>query len=804
MGGIPIVPVRMSPQGPLPPVLRFWLPENPFIEAIKGKTNPDFNFLMLALACYYPGEYQVPPDIERQYEDPWAAMGLASQLIAWMATDSDKPGFTGAPKGADAAAVNAAFQQDLDYFRSEWYYKKSLPTVVTPQLAPDLYDGLFTAPEAGSGAAKAGMTTKLDGYFYDIWWAAYYTSLLEPDWDKEITKAKAVEEQKDGEYHAYLDLFVNDSAGIYLDGISFEPYGDWEYLGIDGESGKQHFKSASGELDENGSIGKLYWPEGKIGSFMPIDMTKAKLYTFDTYNKYADPPSFERTQTQFAAWCEGDLNIYVTIGDGEDTGESDVKCERYEHTEQFTAAYNVNLLKYDSETGKPLADSHWDVLEKFDETQLDNTDLNRTPDDPGTYESGLGSLNQTAWGDDEIVFNYSGNKGVTQSDTNKYNWGNDGGSQFETWDDPYRDPCKRDDNVTGRDGLLYEIDSSGNKSETPAHTDIKGYTYHKGYCTGHPAPEIEYLECECEEECDCEEINQQLHDEAWAAWYEEVKKCEKLVEEGGFFHCIEPGDAAKEAMGADRDQFYKEFISLTYGYSAREIQAAKGYIRHGIHTDDIPVEWRTVTSSEYKDTGEAKNLNHTGGGVQGTDPDNETEPDGDHDEDGEEHSGSSYRYTPAMKQNRIAAAWHVRSESPEPEGETPADTEETAGASEGRETGGQEESGSNGKTDSTDEAENQGEEESLPEEDETDIIVTAQGKRVQGIAFIAEDENAGKTESTAKAEDAETSAADESEGQGEIESVTGMEVTEETESTDKAGNKINDDNGNAGRRRFHQ
>ena len=90
---------------------------------------------------------------------------------------------------------------------------------------------------------------------------------------------------------------------------------------------------------------------------------KAKLYTFDTYNKYADPPSFERTQTQFAAWCEGDLNIYVTIGDGEDTGESDVKCERYEHTEQFTATYNINLLKYDSETGKPLADSHWDVLE---------------------------------------------------------------------------------------------------------------------------------------------------------------------------------------------------------------------------------------------------------------------------------------------------------------------------------------------------------------------------------------------------------------------------------------------------------
>ena len=243
---------------------------------------------MLALTCYYPGEYKVPENTEWSYGDPWAAMGLASQLIAWMATDTEpeKHGFIGTPKGADAAAVNAAFLQDLDYFRSEWYYTKSLPTVVTPALAPDLYNnGLFTAPDAGSGAAKAGMATRLDGYFYDIWWAAYFTSLLELDWDKGITKAKAVEEQKDGEYHAYLDLFANDSAGLYLAGISFEPYGDWEYLGIDGESGKQHFKSASGELDENGSIRKLYWPKGTLGSFMPVDMTKAKLYTFDTFNK---------------------------------------------------------------------------------------------------------------------------------------------------------------------------------------------------------------------------------------------------------------------------------------------------------------------------------------------------------------------------------------------------------------------------------------------------------------------------------------------------------------------------------------
>lgn len=68
-----------------------------------------------------------------------------------------------------------------------------------------------------------------------------------------------------------------------------------------------------------------------------------------------------------------------------------------------------------------------------------------------------------------------------------------------------------------------------------------------------------------------------------------VKKCEQLVQEGSFFHCIEPGDAAKKAMEEDRDEFFKDFISLTYEYSAEEIQAAKGYIRYDLHADHIRV-----------------------------------------------------------------------------------------------------------------------------------------------------------------------------------------------------------------------
>ena len=573
---------------------------NMFEEA-KRKDNDitKFNFLMLALGCYYPGAYTINKNAGSIAEDSAPAQGLVSQLIAWVCTDKGSPGFIG------------NWEIDLNTFHT-WrgYYEAMMGPSF--QNDPAIYDVLHSEPSKETGAGEDGITTMPDAWFYDIWNAAKVSSSLTPNWDKQISQYNTALQQSDGEYYVEIDLFVNNAAKRYLDGISFTPYGDWQYLGPD-ETGKQRFSSASGELDENGSIGYLNWPSEQIGYFMPIDQTKAKLCTFDIYNLAVKEPAFGRTQTQFAAVIEKGVNIYVTIGNG-DSGSMSSSMERFKHSETWESNYNVNLRKFDSETGKAIEDSHWDVLERFDDSQLDDTDLDRTPDSPGSYESGLGGLNSTTWGDDEISSNYAGDMGVTESDTNKYNWGNDGGTQFDRWNDPHNDPCKRDDNVTGADGLLYEINSSGANSGDTAHTDVYKYTYNKGYCTGHPAPEIEYVECDHDEEedCDCEEINQELHDDAWEAWYEEVKTCEELVEQGGFFHCISPGDTAKTAMENDRDQFHKDFISLCYDYSAEEIKAAKGYILHGTHTDDIPVEWRTVTSSEYKDTDEAASISHKG------------------------------------------------------------------------------------------------------------------------------------------------------------------------------------------------
>lgn len=588
--------------------------QNLFEEAVTGKSNPNFNFLMLAIACSYPGDYKVKNDNQSSYEDPEAASDAVIQAIAWMATDRDSPGFTG-----------EAFTNDFQLFKSKYYDR--LMTAFIGQ--PEMDNWLKAAPKPSAQVTQYGLANMADALFYDIWCASYLTAQLTPKWDEQIATFTAPMKEEDGEY--VVEIEIPNEPGIlnYMTGIKLKGHGDW----IQTESLAEHtlrFTSASGELDEYGSIGYLYWPKEYIGGLMPVDPTKAHLYTFDTFNLSGDlypNGAFGRTQTQFASYTEQGLNIYVTVGEGEpDSG--DLKCEvvRHKHTETWDSTYTVNLYKFDSETGKPIEGARWDILEKFDDSQLANTDLDRTPDNPGTYTGGIGDLVSTEWGNDTVEENYTGEMGVTVSDTNRYNWGNDQGSQFIRWDDPKEDPCRRDENVTGPDGKLYEIDSSGNISGDAAHTDTYTYHYMKGYCDGHPAPEFDYVECDHEGDCDCEEINQEIHDEGWKAWKKEVETCEQLVEEGGFFHCITTDGAAKAALEEDRDQFYQDFISLTYEYSAEEVQAAKGYILHGIHTDDIPIEWRVVTSSEYKDTAEAGNLEHSGvsdGKEEGDDEDDD-------------------------------------------------------------------------------------------------------------------------------------------------------------------------------------
>ncbi|MSS36470.1 hypothetical protein [Clostridium porci] len=311
------------------------------------------------------------------------------------------------------------------------------------------------------------------------------------------------------------------------------------------------------------------------------DLSQPLLYEFDFITE-AKKGGY---QTMFCA-MQKEPDIHVSTGPSDNPvppGEGKVTLEihRYKHSENWRTTYNVDLIKLDSETGKPLKDSRWDVLE-YDTlgeynrvgTQLGDTYL----DHPESEASTIGT---------------------------KYNWANDDGTQFTRWDDAEQDPCIQDNQITGEDGYLYETNTVGAITRDKAHSDSYQYTYTKGYCTGHPKPIVEYYECthEPEDDCDCEELNAELDALAEEAWQEQVDYCETLASEGGFFHTAEEAisESAKQKMESDRDEFYNDFISLTYEYSAKEIAARNGYSLHGTHTDDIPVERVVVHSSEYLD-----------------------------------------------------------------------------------------------------------------------------------------------------------------------------------------------------------
>ncbi len=236
----------------------FSLKYQPFKEAEKGD-NQSFNFLMLAVAASYPSDYTINKNAESIAEDSGAASDLVSQLVAWCATDDGSSGFNG-----DWAHDFNLFKTWKSLYAAMFSSFSSDPTVVAE---------LSAAPSGGAADSSinphAGeIKNTADSWFWDIWTATTLLSQLTPDWDKNITTAGTAYEEKDGQWHAYMNLFSTPEAEVYLNGISFEPYGDWEYVGQD-EQNRCHFVSTSGETNpDNGSIGTLSWRMIVSASFL--------------------------------------------------------------------------------------------------------------------------------------------------------------------------------------------------------------------------------------------------------------------------------------------------------------------------------------------------------------------------------------------------------------------------------------------------------------------------------------------------------------------------------------------------------
>lgn len=395
-------------------------------------------------------------------------------------------------------------------------------------------------------------------YFYNCWKAAKFLSSF--DYRTDVGTSLSVSDKKmeeDGMFHVTFDYggLPDYEKEVYRRLRADDLSPGWEYAN---DGGRIDFKSPDGEVAGD-LIGILRLREAsEEDRFFNCGFGVGGLAGFQGCAKGNDPaePTWGNTQIYFSAVSKP---LEISVSGKSTSTEAEIK--RYQHDETWQAHYNVRLRKYDSETGQALAGSKWDILEAFDGSQLADTELEALD-----------------------------------------NWANRKGNQFKKWTgwdygagnpkgDIANDPCAWDINVTDEHGCLMLGDNEENASKQIAHTDKKSYTYTKGYCSGHPEPVIE--------KSGDEEIDAENEAAAWETWQEEVDRCEALAAEGGFYHSIEPGEAKAE-LEADRDKLYKQFISLKYEYSAAEITPRPGYTIHGGHTDDIPIEVKTVTSSEYK------------------------------------------------------------------------------------------------------------------------------------------------------------------------------------------------------------
>ena len=225
------------------------------------------------------------------------------------------------------------------------------------------------------------------------------------------------------------------------------------------------------------------------------------------------------------------------------TGGSDF--EIYRHSETFESNYNIDLEKYCAETNQPLEGTIFNVWEDFDFSQINEGGYTEGEPDGTTGEVYLNCM--TPEPESDYI-------------------------------------C---DTIT--------TDTNGQAS----HSDARFYNYSKTYCMGHPAPE--WIECDHEgedsEDCNCDEENERLREQ----WMAEQELCASTCD----FHVQNDDEenhgqdtAAMEAMLADRDETYENFINLEYSYQLEEKTARIGYVLHGLHNDDPEIETVILTSAQ--------------------------------------------------------------------------------------------------------------------------------------------------------------------------------------------------------------
>lgn len=290
------------------------------------------------------------------------------------------------------------------------------------------------------------------------------------------------------------------------------------------------------------------------------------LHEWMDFKACVDAPERQRLYKADIRIVPSNLEFYLVVSQGEDakpiprpeygSQKTDVSFQIYKHEETFQATYNVKLKKLDDETEKPLKGSQFYLYGRFDSKEM-----------IGENEQN-GSLN--------------GNK-----------------LSFRPWS-----------------GFQILTEESTDEAGEITYSDHRSYQYEKTYCDGHGIPEW------------VEEDTEDANKKAAAEWLELVNACEEESQNSGgrHFHWLSDPDnyetvqsvfetgqiedaggygkaekeTAFEKSGCKQDceQTYHNFINLRFSYTWKETQARTGYILHGVHEADKPIEIISTNSSE--------------------------------------------------------------------------------------------------------------------------------------------------------------------------------------------------------------
>lgn len=324
---------------------------------------------------------------------------------------------------------------------------------------------------------------------------------------------------------------------------------------------------------------KITLREGS-GWYTETEWNNDYLHEWMNYKACVNAPEHQRLYQAFVAVKASAPTFYLVINQGSSDIPSpdygipgvSIDFQVYRHEETFESDYKVRLKKVDYETGKPLKGSQFYLYERFD----GEADLSGSQKGAGLVEE---NLSFTPWKGFQIFSEGTtdGDGNISHTDSRSYEYSKTycSGHSAPSWAEI---PEEEADELTGEVKNVSEIEATKDKNRAIAQTWLA-------------------LAASCEEEAENNDTHfHWLADEGLMESIEQVLETGEPSGSGGYADKEEA--FRRSGCEADCEETYETFINLKFTYTWKEMQAKTGYILHGLHSEDVPIEMVTTNSSQ--------------------------------------------------------------------------------------------------------------------------------------------------------------------------------------------------------------